>query len=161
MSKETINNEKGHGKPVLPLVINGKEHEWTEQYITGEQVRNLGNIQKEEEIFLSIRKPWEDEHILDETRIDLARPGIEHFYSKRRAVVIIVNGREKAWHGEKISYSEVVKLAFPEHVEDEKTVYTVTYKHGPHQNPQGSMVKGDSVFVKQKMVFNVTPTTRS
>jgi hypothetical protein len=95
----------------------------------------------------------------------LSRPGIEKFYSKQVdefvPVTIIVNGRPKPWEERKINYVQVVKLAFPNYVENEATVYTVTYTNGPKQNEEGSMVKGDKVFVKNQMIFNVTATNRS
>ena len=65
------------------LTINRKQFEWTEQYITGAEVRKLGGIPHEDEIFLAIKRPWEDEHISDEIKVDLAREGIEHFFSKK------------------------------------------------------------------------------
>lgn len=78
MEKEIKN--KNH---VLDLTINEKKHEWHQQYITGEEIRKLGGIPKEDHIFLTV-KGWEDEHIHEHTRTDLARPGIEHFYSKKK-----------------------------------------------------------------------------
>ncbi len=74
---------------------------------------------------------------------------------------IIVNAKEHTWKEKSISYAQVVVLAFGVHEENERRVYTVTYKRGPEQNPEGSMVKGDSVFVKTKMIFNVTATDKS
>lgn len=61
------NQEHGHGKHVLRLIINQKEYEWHSEYITGAEIRKLGNIPPEEEIFLAIKKPWEDEPIADDT----------------------------------------------------------------------------------------------
>lgn len=55
---------------------------------------------------------------------------------------------------------EVVRLAFP-NPNFETIAYTVTYSGGPKQNPNGSMTKGDSVSVTNKMNFNVTETNRS
>jgi hypothetical protein len=73
---------------------------------------------------------------------------------------IVVNGSKKTWDHEKISYSEVVQLAYPgQHGDNE--VFTVTYSKGPPQNPQGSLVQGKSVFVKNGMVFDVTRTVQS
>jgi hypothetical protein len=40
-------------------------------------------------------------------------------------------------------------------------VYTVAYEDGPKQNPEGSMLKGAIVFVKDKMIFHATATDRS
>lgn len=74
---------------------------------------------------------------------------------------IIVNGREESHHEKRISFEEVVILAFGEISDNPYIVYTVTYKRGPRKNPQGSMVKGDSVRVKDGMVFNVTETDKS
>jgi len=154
-----LQNEK---KSALNLIINGKHYEWLQQYITGAEVRELANIPQEDEIFLAIKKPWEDETILDDTKTDLARPGIEHFYSKMKfPITLIVNGRPKPWNEEKISYEQVVKLAFDNYVENGRTIYTVTYDKGPRQNHEGTMVKGDVVFVKNKMIFNVGATDKS
>lgn len=57
-----------HAGSVLNLTINGKKYEWHQQYITGAEVRKLGVIPKEDEIFLAVKKPWEDEPIPDESK---------------------------------------------------------------------------------------------
>jgi hypothetical protein len=54
-----------------------------------------------------------------------------------------------------------VVLAFGTYDSNSAKVYTVTYDRGPNQNQEGSMVKGDVVFVKDKMIFNVTATDKS
>jgi hypothetical protein len=164
MSKETDKNRyEEHGQKVLPLTINDKRYEWYQEYITGAEIRKLGNIPIDDEIFLSIKKPWEDELIKDETKVNLARPEIEHFYSKEKNnnVTLIVNGRPKPWTEKKITFEQVVVLAFGTYDPNPAKVYTVTYDRGPSQNPEGSMVKGDVVFVKDKMIFNVTATDKS
>lgn len=152
-----------HGTPVLHLTVNGKKHEWPVQYITGAEIRKLGSISKEDEIYLKIKSPWKDEHITDDTSVDLARPGLEEFFSLEnpKPITLIVNGREKHWPKNTISFEEVVRLAFDTYVENDTTVYTVTYKRGPKHNPEGSMVKGEFVYVKDKMIFNVTATNKS
>lgn len=150
---------------ILHLIINEEDYKWEHQYITGTQVRQLGHIPHDDKLFLMIKRPWEDEPISDDTKVDLARPGIEKFYSAHvdefKPVTIIVNGRPKQWNERRITYEQVVKLAFPNYIEDEAIVYTVTYTNGPKQNEESSMVKGDIVFIKNQMIFNVTPTNRS
>lgn len=74
---------------------------------------------------------------------------------------LIVNGREKPWHEDSITFEQLVVLAFGSYDDNPNKVYTVTYDKGPHENPEGTMVKGDSVNVKNKMVFNVTATDKS
>ncbi len=80
---------------------------------------------------------------------------------KKHGVKIIVNAREKEWEKEKISYEEVVELAFGPLTPDENIVYTVTYSKGPDGHHEGSLVRGQSVPVKNGMIFNVTKTNKS
>ena len=162
MVNEKNQNEE-HSKPVLHLIVNDKRHEWHQEYITGAQIRKLGNIPADDEIFLAIKKPWDDEPIMDETKVNLARLEIEHFYSKEKPheVKLIVNGREKHWTENEISFEQVVVLAFGSYDDNPNKVYTVTYDRGPRQNPEGSMVRGTKVLVKNKMIFNVTATDKS
>lgn len=158
-----INKNEEDSKPVLHLIINNKRYDWHQEYITGAEIRKMGNIPADDEIFLAIKKPWDDEPIMDETTINLARPEIEHFYSKEKPhdVSLIVNGREKPWAENEISFEQVVVLAFGSYDNNPNKVYTVTYDRGPRQNPEGSMVRGTKVFVKNKMIFNVTATDKS
>lgn len=74
---------------------------------------------------------------------------------------IIVNTREKTWADKKISHEEVIKLAFDVYSDNENIVYTVTYAKGEGKKHEGSLVKGESVPVKDGMIFNVTQTDRS
>lgn len=74
---------------------------------------------------------------------------------------IIVNGREKIWCEKFISFNELVKLAFDSFNDNPNTCYTVTYSRGHSSKPEGSMVKGEEVKVKSKMIFNVSATDKS
>lgn len=73
---------------------------------------------------------------------------------------IIVNTREKVWTEKKITYEQVVTLAFGSYSSDENVVYTVTYAKGEEKH-EGTMVKGQSVPIKDGMIFNVTQTNKS
>ena len=82
--------------------------------------------------------------------------------TKDKEVTIIVNTREKNWDKhEKITYEQVVGLAFGTYSDDENIVYTVTYSQGDNLNKEGSLVKSESVKVKEGMIFNVTQTDKS
>jgi len=150
-------------KAKLRFTINKKGFETYNQFITGKEIRVLGKINEEDEIFLLVEPPNQPEFIKDETRVDLALPGKEHFVSIEKPFegVLIVNGREKPWRERTISFSQVVTLAFGAYDNNPNKVYTVTYDRGPAQNPEGTMVKGDIVIVKNKMIFNVTATDKS
>lgn len=154
--------EKFYLKNILLLTINGTRYKWYEQYITGKQLKEVANISLDDEIYLSITKPWNDELIKNETIVDLARPEIEHFYSKEVTVEvkIVVNGREKSWIKKTISFEEIIVLA-EGNVNNGNKAYTVTFLKGPKQNSEGEMGKGDVVYVSNKMIFNATATDKS
>ena len=74
---------------------------------------------------------------------------------------IVVNGREKKWKEKEISFDQVVILAFGSVSTDPNVTYSMTYKRGEGNKPEGTMDKGDVVKVKEGMIFNVTPTNKS
>jgi hypothetical protein len=80
---------------------------------------------------------------------------------QNKEVTLIVNGRPRQFTGKEISFQQMVELAFPQGPFHELMVYTVTFKKGPDAKREGSMVAGDTVHVKDGMIFNVTQTDRS
>lgn len=150
-------------KKKLQFSIDGKPFVWYKQFIRGIQIRELGNLPPEVEIFLDIKEGWEDDLITDDEVIDLARPGKEKFITKPVPVkfTIIVNAQEKEWDKPTISFEQVVKLAIGTYDPDPRKGYTVTYCRGHEPKPEGTMVKNSVVRVKNKMVFNVTATDKS
>jgi hypothetical protein len=76
----------------------------------------------------------------------------------KKTVTIIVNGRKKEVPKGNLSFSEVVALSgLPN---DPNTIFTVTYRRG-EGNMEGTLVQGESVKVKEGMIFDVTPTNKS
>jgi hypothetical protein len=78
-----------------------------------------------------------------------------------RKFEIIVNAQPKRWGEEIIGFSQVVALAFPNPAVGGNIGYTVTYSRGPKDNPQGTLIDGQSMKVKSGMVFDVTKTDKS
>ncbi len=147
---------------LLKLTVNHKHFEWYREYINGKQVKHLENVNEYDQLFLAIEKPGEDELITDDAKINLALPGVEHFYSVEVAKEeIIVNGTSVKWDKNKITFKEVVTIAYGNYKESAMMVYTVAYEDGPKQNTEGSMLKNDVVFIKNKMIFHATSTYKS
>lgn len=73
---------------------------------------------------------------------------------------IFINGREREFTGSEISFTQVVELANLGPGGD-RIVFTVTYKRGHGNKPEGTMVEGDKVKVKEGMRFSVTRTDKS
>jgi hypothetical protein len=72
---------------------------------------------------------------------------------------IIVNGRPREVSDHKLTYLQVVQLAFPGEQPSEGVVYTVTYSN-PHGR-DGSLVEGQNVVIKDGTIFNVDRTDKS
>lgn len=129
--------------------------------ITGEALYELANVPKGHSL---LRDPGDDqEEILvprNETSNDLVHD--EHFYTRREQdITLIVNLEEKSWGKKRISYEEVTLLAFGAPPPGIVITYTVEYEQGPRGNPEGSLISGKSVKVRERMVFSVTETGRS
>jgi len=76
-------------------------------------------------------------------------------------VTLVINTRQKLWAEKKITYEEVVSLAFPNDTPDPNTTYTVRYSRGQSGHGSGTLTATKDVAVKEGMVFDVTRTIRS
>lgn len=74
---------------------------------------------------------------------------------------IIVNARAYEIEAKELSYDEVVNLAYNNNPPSgPNVIITVTYSRGEN-GKGGSMLPGDTVKVKNNMVFDVSATDRS
>lgn len=80
---------------------------------------------------------------------------------RRLRVTIIVDGTAHKWPKGKITFGQVVTLEFPEYSPGDGINYSVKYTKGPKENPEGVLVSGASVEIKEGMVFHVTRTGQS
>lgn len=78
-----------------------------------------------------------------------------------RPIEIIVNAEPKLVNARRLSFEDVVRLAFDDAVFNENVVYTVTYKRGPQSHREGTLVAGESVFITNGMIFNAKRTDKS
>ena len=76
-------------------------------------------------------------------------------------VTIIVNGRPRQVEKSELTFEEIVRLAFPSATFGPDTEYTVTYSKGHSHKPEGTLIAGQSIKVKQGMILNVTETNKS
>lgn len=75
-----------------------------------------------------------------------------------QTVTIVVNTRQYQWAEKKITFEQVVELAFPGQPYDPEGT-TVEYSRG--HGPDHSLRPGQSVEVKDGMIFDVEPANRS
>jgi hypothetical protein len=141
--------------------LNQRDFDWGAAHITGLTLKKLAGVGLEEnDVWLEVPSARE-RRIGDQEFVDLAAPGVERFHTHPRIYDVFVNTRPRQVRTPTLTFWQVVKLAYPDAVENNTTYYTVTYKHGPASNPDGSMVAGETVLIKDGMRFNVTPTDKS
>lgn len=78
-----------------------------------------------------------------------------------RDIEIVVNAEQHVVHQRRLTFEDVVRLAFADAIFNDDIVYTVTYKRGPHQNREGSLVAGEAVLITHGMIFNAKRTDKS
>jgi Multiubiquitin len=80
----------------------------------------------------------------------------------QKKTTIVVDGTEHEWEAEEISYDEVVNLAYDNNPPTgENVLITVGYRRGHGDKHEGDLDPGQSVKVKDGMIFDVTATDRS
>ena len=87
-------------------------------------------------------------------------PGAGSGHGSGDQVTIVVNGRAKKWMNEKISYDELVAASGLPLPSGPNPSFTIIYHNGP-EHSDGTVMPGQSIKVRNGMVFNVTPTNQS
>jgi Multiubiquitin len=127
---------------------------------TADALYRLANVAPGLELYREVNGNREDEPIENGSEIIHLRQD-DHFHSGQpKTYTIIVNGQARTITRKRETYDAIVELAYPTPPSPGAT-YTVTYDNGPRENPQGELEKGESVRIKEGMIFNVTPTVRS
>ncbi|MFO0855929.1 MAG: multiubiquitin domain-containing protein [Phycisphaerales bacterium] len=130
---------------------------------THEALYRLGGVPHDHVLFKEERGNREDSPVpRGDERIRLSLD--DHFYSvelHERGFAIIVNGRPKTVNRPRLTFPQVVALAFDPVPTGPNWVFTITYRNGPRANPEGTLLPEDTVRLKKGMVFNVTATDKS
>lgn len=148
-------------KKKFKFFVDGTKYETENQFITGLEIKKMANVPEGLDLYLDV-PGYQDELIDDEKTVNLSRPGVEKFITRKKheGLVLIINSRPVPFEGKEVSYEEVVKLAGYD-INKPDRGYTITYENGPKQNPSGGLSKGHKVFVKHLMQFHVNATDRS
>lgn len=81
--------------------------------------------------------------------------------NEKKMVTIIVEGTPHEWPKTEITYAEVVTLEVPDYSQHPEITYSVKYKKGQGNKPEGVLSPGASVKVKEGMIFSVSETGQS
>jgi hypothetical protein len=80
--------------------------------------------------------------------------------AERKRVTIIVNGRPKETTEKELTFEDLIELAYENPPSGPNVMFTITFAKG-EGNKSGTLAPGESVKVKNDMVFGVTATDRS
>jgi Multiubiquitin len=128
---------------------------------TGAALYVLGYVQPGMELFREVIGDQEDPEVDNGPEVVHLKQD-EHFHTGRPKVYkIIVNGRQKEVSTKTLTFDQVVALAFNPVPSGPNVQFTVTYRKGPRKNREGSMTEGETVRIKDGMIFDVTETNKS
>ncbi|MEO7622180.1 MAG: multiubiquitin domain-containing protein [Gallionella sp.] len=78
-----------------------------------------------------------------------------------KEIIIYINGTAKVIQKARLTFDEIIALAFDNPPSGDGVQFTVQYSRGHSDKPKGTLVEGQSVETKEGMEFDVTPTNRS
>lgn len=142
------------------FLLDGRRFEWGADLITGLTLKTLAGVVPEYYgAWLEVRG-GKDRPVGDDESVNLDKEGLERFFTKE--LTIIVNGREKPIRrDQEMTFDQLVALAFDNPPTGKFICFTITYRRGPEDNPEGILAEAEIVKLKDGMIFNVTLTDKS
>lgn len=144
------------------LTLDGREIDWGKPAISGRILYRLAEVGNGLALFLEVRDGT-DKLIEPHDLIDLSQRGIEHVITAARPVptfTIIVNARPRVVTGARVTFEEIVQIAFPNGQAPNFT-YSMTYRKAASTPHSGELGAGGLVEIKEGTIFNVTQTVQS
>ena len=142
--------------------LNNDQLQWGKPLISGSVLRRLAKAKDDEVVFLEVRG-GQDKLIEPDQLVDLNEPGVERFFTAPKpdpSIEIIVNSRPKVVPAEKVTFEQIVQLAFPGQHQP-NVVFSMTYRCAAAEPFAGELGAGGCVLVKSGTIFNVTRTVQS
>ena len=147
------------------ITLEGLHPSFTLKRVEAKAIKELGVDISKREAHLELRDS-DDKlnaklHLGCLTTYPTCKVSLDLVSDEDKVTEIVVNGRPKPFSEKKISFEQVIVLAFGLISNDPRVFYTVTYKRGIGSKPEGSLTRGQKVRVKNKMIFNATCTDKS
>lgn len=143
------------------FTVNERGFEWGDAVIDADEIRQVARVPDDHDLILDSDG---DRIIGDDDAVRLKGDGVERIVSRPMAnqtITIIVNTRPKTISARRLTFTDLVALAFETPPSGENVCFTVSYRKGPKRRSEGSLLEGDSIRIKEGMVFNVSATDKS
>ena len=140
------------------LTVDGRGFEWGAPELPVDELRAYAGVPSDYEVVLEVGGGT----VVEQGDVPLGGHGSERVFTRPRgSTTIVVNGRRRTVAGARVSFEELVALAFATPPTGHDVQFTVQYARGPADRPTGTLVEGQSVKVREGMEFDVTSTNRS
>lgn len=128
--------------------------------ISGVELKTIAGISPAVTICQILDKKAGIKIIQNESSVDLATNGIEKFLIiiQDFSCTLKLNSTDVPWNKQYISYEEVVSLVYGT---NEMLKVTITYSHGPDVNPNGNLLAGEIILVKDFIRITADGTVKS
>ncbi len=146
---------------IYKFTVDGLSLEWPRKIVSGHTITRLVGKDNDDIEMILAREGDPDKIIDDNDELNLGRGGVEKFHSRPIRRNIVINTRNRDWGAKRISFSDLVSIAFPDPPQGQDIVYTITFFDGPRNLPEGSLTAGNSVNVREGMAFSVKFTDKS
>lgn len=147
---------------LFPFFIGEARIVWGRDHIDGADLYTLAQPGPDEAVFLDV--PGGTDRLVDPAvPFDLSGRGVERFLVAPKPPAeteIVVNARARTVPGTRVTFEQIVALAFPEQAQP-NVVFTMTYRHAAATPAAGELAAGGAVNVKKGTTFNVTRTVQS
>jgi len=155
-----MENKEQEERHTVRIHIDQKPYE-SPNPTTGEALYMLVHVQAGLDLYREVSGDKEDMPISNGPELVYLQED-EHFHSgPPKEFTIIVNVRRKVVATKELSFDQIVQLAFDPVPMGPNVLFTVTYGRGPKANPEGTLLQGGTVKIKDGMVFSVTATDKS
>ena len=145
------------------LKVDGRTWEWGAAAIGEADIREIADVPDTMDLFLA---NGGGEAIRRGSLIDLTADWVPNVVTRevapgRATVPVVVNGQSRELVSQEVSFEDLVGLAFPDRRDLTRGMFTITYRHGPADRPEGSLVPSQNLRATQGTVIHVTATDKS
>ncbi|WP_186114428.1 multiubiquitin domain-containing protein [Burkholderia gladioli] len=144
------------------LTLNQRQLLWGLPSISGADLYALSNAGEDLAVYLVC--PGADDRLIERgDSVDLTAPGVEHFITVKhpREFEIFINGRKTIVHDERVTFEQLVELAFPGVPPQPDVTYSITYRKVASFPHEGELAPGAFIDVKNGSIINVSRTIQS
>jgi len=140
--------------------IDSKIFESEKSVISGAEMKLIAGISPDITICQVLDKKAGIKIVQNNSTVDLSASGVEMFLViiQEFSCTLKLNSTDVPWNKQYISYEEVVSLVYGT---NEVLKVSITYSHGPETNPNGNLLTGEIILVKDFIRITADGTVKS